>query len=193
MEDREQLGAEALGAQTASLTEGDELVNTPQSLLDVLQQRRKEQQEHTEVYISISGYDKPPIILAACYRLLEGKEIDEIGRKVTSGTKDRWQRQVFAAIDTFIAACTGFYYDDEPDKTLSEEERWKPLTLNGVHVNGYTTELARALQFEASTAREVAFGLFAGNDVAIMQHNVRLSLWMGDTSRDVNQDFLGEV
>jgi hypothetical protein len=187
--EHEHTGEEALAAQTASLAENDEVQNTPQSLLDVLAQRKKEQQEATEVYITIPGYDKPPIILAAQYRLLEGKEIDEIGRRVTSQTKDRWQRQVFAAVDTFIAACTGFYYQEEGDSA----DTWKPLTLNQVLIPGYTNELAQALRFEATTAREVAFGLFGGNDVAIMQHNVRLSIWMGDTTRDVNQELLGEV
>jgi hypothetical protein len=157
------------------------------SLLEGLRQRRSELSETKEVLIPLPGYDREPPILMAKYRLLEGHEIDAIGRKVVRETKDRWDRQIIAAVDTFINACEGMYI------SMGNGKEPEPLTMNGDPVAGYNQDLARALKFDADTAREVVMGVFAGNDVAIMQHNVRLSLWMGDTTRRIDEDFLGET
>jgi hypothetical protein len=163
--------------------EGD----TPQSLLDSLRQRREELTETRDVFIPLPGYDAEPPILLAKYRLLEGHEINAIAKKVTRETKDSWTRQTLAAVDTFIAACTGMFVD------LKDGQGPQPMTLNGNPILGYNQDLATALDFQSETARQTVYGVFADNDVAIMTHGARLSLWMGDTTRKIDEDFLGEV
>jgi hypothetical protein len=170
---------------------GPEMVQpeeAPDSLLESLRARRKEQVESNETFITLPGYDKRPPYLKAQYRLLEGKEVDIIARKVMAETKDSWQRQILTAVDAFIAACTGLYYDEDDGKGN------QPMTYRGETIMGYGPDLAAALEIEgAETARACVFGVFADNDMAIMQHNVKLSLWMSDTTRKVDGDFLGEM
>lgn len=159
----------------------------PESLLDSLRKKREELSESRDTFIPLPGYDREPPMLLAQYRLLDGKEIEQIARKVTRETKDRWRRQVLAAVDTFIAACTGMYVD------LQTGDGPQPMTLNDQHIMGYDQDLAKALEFQAETARQVVYGVFADNEVAMMQHGARLSLWMGDTTHQVDDEFLGEV
>jgi len=154
-----------------------------ESLLDNLQRKRADLATK-ETYIHIPGYDKDPPILLAKYRLVEGKELDMLGDKVTRETKNKWDRQVLAAVDTFITCCEGMYVDHGDGEP-------KPMTLEGEHIWGYNEQLATALNFEAKTAREVVFGVFVNNEIAIMQHNMMLSRWMSNTSRQVDDDFLG--
>jgi hypothetical protein len=159
----------------------------PDSLLGVLREKRKELSENKQTYIALPGYDKEPPILMALYRLVDGPEIDKIARKVRSEVKDNWQRQVLSAVDLFITACEGMYVDVDDGKGP------QPMTMNGEPIMGYNEQLAEALQIESTTARQVVFGVFADNDVAIMQHSVRLGMWMGDTTRNVDELFLGEA
>jgi len=157
------------------------------SLFDQLRKKRQEAEEGKVTFIPIPGYDANPPILLARYRVLDGKEIDVIGRKVNMETKDRWERGILAAIDSMIACCNGMYYDE------LEGEGPQPMTVGGSPITGYTPDLARALDFPANSAREVVIGVFVSNEMAIMQHNVRLGLWMGNTARKVDEDiFSGE-
>lgn len=155
------------------------------SLLDSLRRKHKELETNKETLIPLPGYEADPPILLAKYRLLEGKEVDMISSKVMRETKNQWDRNVLAAVDVFIAACEGLYYD------MDDGTGPQPMSLNGDPIMGYTTDLAEALEFTANSARQVVFGVFTNNEVAIMQHNVRLSRWMSNTSRKVDEDFLG--
>jgi len=160
-----------------------------ESLLDQLRKKREEVTENNTCFIPIPGYDAYPPILVAKYGILDGKELDNIGRKVARETKDRWQRNILAAMDVLIACCQGMYVDHQ------NGEEPEPLTMNGEPIIGYSADLAQALQFNATTARQVVSGVFASNDLALMQHNVRLSMWMGNTSRRIDEDVFsaGEV
>jgi hypothetical protein len=159
------------------------------SLLDDLRKKREEVADNTEVFIPLPGYDDPanPPIMLAKYRLMEGQELGKIGKKVQQETRDQWERQIRATVDALIAACDGIYYD------MLKGEGPQQVTRNGVPIYGYTPELASILGFKAETAREVVMGVFVSNEVAIMQHGARFTLWLGNTSRKVDQDlFLGE-
>lgn len=163
----------------------------PNSLFDQLAQKRQRAVESKDgSFIPVPGYDKEPPVLLAKYRLLEGKEVDAIGRKVVDEVKGRWNRQVLAAVDTMIESCDGLYID------LGDGEDPQPLTLGGAPIPGFNRELAVAMKFEgelhSGTAREVVFALFVNNEVAIMEHSVRLSRWMGNTTRRVDEELLGE-
>lgn len=157
-----------------------------ESLFDNLREKRTELGKNQTIILPIPGYDNDPPVLMAKYRLMTGKELEDIAQRVSRQTKDRSQRQILAAVDTFINCCEGIYVD------LEDGEGPKPLSnLQDQPIRGYNQDLADTLQFPAENARQVVFGIFADNDIAIMQHNVRLGLWMSNTSRKVDDDFLG--
>ena len=162
-------------------------VQRNQSLLEGLRQKNRDLQ-NKETYINIPGYDDAPPIMKAKYRLLEGKEIDDIMTKVMKEVKGNWDRQVLSAVDMFIAACEGMFVDIGD----GAEEPYQMKTNEGTEILGYNPDLAAALELQGTeTARQVVFAVFANNEAAIMQHNVKLSLWMSNTSRKVDDDFLG--
>jgi hypothetical protein len=160
--------------------------NTPDNVLDLLKEQREQVRQNTEVTIPLPGYDQEPPILLARYRLLEGPELERIASKVERETKPRWNRVVLSSVDTFIAACTGMYVD------INGDGNPVPMTLGGEPIPGYNDDLAQALGFKTQNAREVVFGVFASNEMAIVEHNAKLSRWMGNTARRVDQGFLGE-
>lgn len=163
------------------------------SLLDSLVQQRDELSANREVYIAIPGYERPEMTLQAKYRLLDGEEIAQIGRKVTRqySRKQFYERNLAASLDVMIEACEGFYVE-MPDGGKIQ------LLLNGVPISGYTNELAEALRFEneidaQQPARSCVLGLFANNVIAIQSHSTLLGRWMGDTSSEVSMEFLEEA
>lgn len=162
----------------------------PENLLEQLAAKRREISEHREIDLPVPGYDTEPPLLLIRYKLLDGHTLTQIGMKIRRQQGDRWLRALNAALDTFIAACTGFYVD------LGEGIA-EPLTYNGEHIRGFTMELAEALQFtkdlpENATTRHVAMGLFGGNDVAVTQHSYLLNRWFQNTSIDINEELLME-
>lgn len=182
-----QEAAEAAGLP--GLATGEVAPTGQESLLDQLRAKREEVAGSNTCFIPIPGYDGDPPVMMAQYRVLDGKELDNIGRKVARETKDRWDRNVLAAMDVLIACCQGMYVD------MQNGAEPQQMTLNGVPIAGYNQDLAQALQFQAETARQVVMGIFVNNEVALMQHNVRLSMWMGNTSRRIDEDVFaaGEV
>jgi hypothetical protein len=162
----------------------------PDDLLDQLAAKRQEVAENKETFIPIPGYDREPPILLARYRLLDGPEIQRLTTKVMRETKNKWDRNMNMAVDTFIAACTGIYVDLGDSGSAPQ-----PLQYQKQPVTGFNADLAAALRFadkiaDPNLARNVVFGLFANNDVAIAQHNAMLNRWMGNTSIDITQEML---
>jgi hypothetical protein len=156
-----------------------------ESLFDNLREKRAQLGANQTIILSIPGYDNDPPVLMAKYRLMTGKELEDIASKVSRETKDRSERQILAAVDTFINCCEGMYFD------MMDGKGPQPMKIHDQAIVGYNSDLAEALQFQAETARQVVFQIFADNDIAIMQHNVRLGLWMSNTSRKMDDDFLG--
>lgn len=163
----------------------------PSSPLEQLAAKHRELSETKEVNIPVPGYDKQPPLLFIRYKLLDGAEISRMGDKIRRETRNQWQRQMYAAVDTFINACVGFYYDDG-------DGQYKPLMYQGEHITGFSTQLAEALGFAAelpaeATARAVAFSMFNNNDAAIAQHNYLLNVWFQDTSLDIQAELVGNL
>lgn len=173
----------------AEAASGDD---TPKNLVEQLAAKRRLIAETKETFIPITGYDQQPPLLLARYRLLDGPELNRIGDKVGREVKSRWDRQIYSAVDTFVAACIGFYVDKGDGKPV-------PMQHAGAEITGYTVALAEALQYRDEipdgpdhiVARAVAFGLFANNDAAISEHNFMLNRWFANTSIDVSQGLLG--
>lgn len=157
----------------------------PDSVVDLLRRKREEVADAKTVDIAVPGYNNSPPILLIRYHLIDGPTMDRIGRKIMRQTKDKWSRQVFAAIDTMIEAIEGFYVD------MQDGSEVRPLTLHGDPVTTFGPELQEVLQLEAQTARETVQELFNHNDVALASHNVQLSRWMGNTTGEVDEEFLG--
>jgi hypothetical protein len=160
----------------------------PETLLDQLSAKRREIAETKETNILVPGYDREPPLLMIRYRLLDGTELDKIDNRVRRETKNRWQRTLLAAIDTFIDAVVGFYVD------LGDGNP-KPLTYHGNPLTNFGPDLAEAMQFadqveDPNSHRQVVLGLFTNNDVMIAQHNYQLNRWFGDTSLDVNREMM---
>jgi len=166
----------------------DEPATSP---LEQLAAKHKELGDTKEVNIPVPGYDKSPPLLFIRYKLLEGAELARMGDKIRRETRNQWQRQMYAAVDTFIAACVGFYFDDG-------DGRYQPLMYQGEHIVGFNPNLAEALGFAGElppepTARAVAFSMFNNNDAAIAQHNYLLNVWFQDTSIDVQAELMGNL
>jgi len=160
----------------------------PSSTLESLRRKREALTENRTVDLAVPGYDKEPPALYIRYNLLQGPEIDRITRKVMRETKDRWDRQVLSSIDAMIAACEGLYIDWD-DGTGRQ-----PLTLNGDHILNFGPELAQALGIQdAGSARAIVREVFGNNDVALAQHNIQLSRWMGNTASEVDEELLGNL
>lgn len=162
----------------------------PTSLLDQLAAKRRDVSENRETLISVPGYDNEPPLLLIKYRLLEGPEIERIGRRIRADKSNRWDRQVNAMLDLMAAATLGVYVDINGDGEVQQ------LTVGGDPINQFTTDLAKGLKFdhelpEPATTRNVILGLFGNNDLAIAEHVARLNRWFSDTSSDVSETFLG--
>ena len=155
------------------------------NLMEQFRERRKALSESRETYISIPGYSE--IGLACKYRLLDGKELNEIVKKVRKQYQDEVDRGIFTAIDTMLAASLGLYIQQNGDfVSLDPEGRGEPY--------GYEPALATFIgDPEADTGRKVVISLFGGNDAALAMHNFKLNRWFQDTTRDANEELLGEV
>src|SRR5580765_2030555 len=167
-------------------SEEEDPVESDRNLLDRIRAKRLELAERRSTYITVPGYED--IGLVVQYHLLDGKELDRIAEKVKRQMRDRVDRGLNAAADTLIAACDGFFLD----KGSSEYAPFDPGN-RGAPLR-YEKELAEFLGVEeVATARDVVFMIFADNDVALANHAMKLNRWFTNTSRDADEEFLGEA
>lgn len=154
----------------------------PENLLDILRQERREGLENQETIIPVPGYETLPLFIK--YRMMDGQELMRITRKTVKSARDRWERQLTAAIDVMIAAAVGV--------VVEHDGKMVDLTYEGQPILGYTEELAASLGFEAGSARKVVFGTFIGRELAIADHSMRLQRWFAGNNSSFDEDFLGE-
>lgn len=165
----------------------DEVVAQP-TLADQLRSRRAEISETKDVLLPIIGYEE--FGLVAKHRLMDRPEVERIGRKVLSETKNRGERNMRILLDTVINSTVGFYIqkaETEPDPVIDA-------------ANGDTSvlnwgELARYLGWTPNgdgDARSALYFVFADNEFAIGQYGILLNRWMGNTSINVDEELLGE-
>jgi hypothetical protein len=154
---------------------------THENLLEQLRKERTEEADE-ETLIPVPGYHRVPLLVK--YRMLDGNEIQKIGRK-SRKIRDDWTRNFTTAIDTMIAAAIGVYVEFDGEV--------QPLTVNGQEVMGFTPDLAKALNLEgADTARKVVIGTFKNKDLHIATHATRLNRWFTGTNSTLDEEFLGE-
>jgi hypothetical protein len=154
------------------------------SLLDALAEQRSDIADFKEVDIPIPGYERSGISLLAKYRLLDGEEVASIGRKIARefNKRQQYERNLYASVDLMISACTAILYEMDGKKDQ--------LTFNDEPITGYTASLAEALKYEAPNTRQIVFGVFGNNVVALQSHSVLLGRWMSNTSVDVMNELL---
>lgn len=159
----------------------------PENLLNQLAAKRQIVAETKETLIPIQGYSETPPALMVKYRLLDGPEIARIATNTRQEFKNKWDRNVHAMVDVLIAACVGIYVDNDDGKEPA------PLTVSGQPLAGFSRGLAEGLQFadkidDPDRPRDVVFGLFGNNDIALATHANNLNRWMSDTSVDVTRE-----
>jgi hypothetical protein len=180
------------GEDEETIAEGDlpgvyssPLPEPPESVMQRLREKRKSISERNEIDIDIPGYDGE---LVARYRLMEGHEFELIGKKVRRQFKSTADRLTYGSADTLIAACVNILIRGADDRLYPLGDL---IGLPGEPIR-YDDRLAEFLKFEANSARDVILGVFANNELALAQHQVKFARWTSDTSKDVSEDFLGE-
>ena len=136
---------------------------------DILLARRSEAAAATTIDLDIPGYKGA---LVARYRLLDATiEGRQIAERLEKNYADPVDRNYYGALDTLIAACTGFYYrDQEGSLTLIDDDGMGPM--------GYDKRLADFLEFPSDSARHPVEQVFNNRSVALLAHVRDLNAWM---------------
>lgn len=162
--------------------EGSDALNGPESLRERLRRQRQESSDNKTVDLPLPEYDNPQLI--ARYRLMETKELGQLGDRIRREYKSTMDRALYGAMDSLITCCIGLY------ARWPEGEDLIPLGTEDMPIK-FDHALAEYLGFEATTARAVVFETFGQNDFAIISHNVTLSRWMANRTADLGEG-LGE-
>ena len=166
----------------------DEATKQP-SLAEQLRARRAEISETKEVLLPVIGYEE--FGLMAKHRLMDRPEVEKIGRKVMSETKNRGERNMRILLDTVINSTVGFYIRQ------NEEEEPSPVldaSIGDVQVLNWG-DCARYLGWDpkyGDDARSALYFVFGGNEFAVGQYGILLNRWMGNTGINVDEELLGE-
>jgi hypothetical protein len=155
------------------------------NIMDKLRAVRDEQTEGITCFITVPGYNG---LLKAEYSVLPAREMSQMGKKVERQFKDNADRQLHGLIDVLISACRGLYYveDDDGLTPIDPDESGYPLTYTDPRTANYFR------LGEAPSARVCLFGIFRNQEPSILAHGMKLSRWYEDTSKDVDEGFLGE-
>lgn len=178
--------------------EFDETVSTngksdvENSFLGLIKQDLEELEGSEEVYIKVPGYDGSGLSMK--FRLPKGgKELELIAKKVENQTRqqrDPYITNLYIAMDTIIALCTGFYvkpFGVEDYVMLDPTDAGLPVTFDD--------RLATVVGLpDGTTAREIMKKLFNKNEMAIINIAEKLSRWIGNTKADLTREIwqLGE-
>ena len=161
------------------------------SMLDKLREEYQKHAEQETIDLDVPGWDG---MLVARYKLLDGAALGNIGDKVNRQFKKTHERNLYATIDSILQANEGMYFRNPEDA-----EDLTPIDPDPVNRGFAVTYSDPALldaigvpRTEVSSARDTVRMVFKGNEVAIIRHGAKLALWMGDTTKDVNEGFLGD-
>lgn len=158
----------------------------PRSRLDALKARRAELGEERHLDLDVPGYGGD---LVARYRVPPAGELDRVAKRISKLPEG--ERLLAATISQVILACDSMW--------IRVNGELEPLDPNDTLPVRYDHRLAEALGIEITaktTAAEVVKSVFVSgtglNVAALSAHASQLGEWMIDTSRDVDEDFLGE-
>lgn len=145
-----------------------------------LRDRRENIAKERTIDLPIPGYDGE---LIARYQRVEYpviRRIIEKMQKQKAATGDR--ADLYAMIDTIVAACKEILYKSEDGK------------LTRLSPNGpvrFDRTLAEGLGFQAETARQIVLEVF-NNELAIGAHHSDLMEWLQGEAKATDEEFLGE-
>jgi hypothetical protein len=164
------------------LDAGEAALAGPESLKEGLRRQRQESVDTTFLDLPLPEYDNPELV--GRYRMVDPKELAAMGDRLKREFKNRTELVTFGAIDSIIIACEGLFARMPGQKELIPLDAEIPMT--------YDTRLADYLGFEAETARDALIQCFGGNIYAIIDHNIKITRWMGNRKADLT-DGLGEM
>jgi hypothetical protein len=168
---------------TDILDVGESALAGPESLKEGLRRQRQEATQTTHLDLPLPEYNNPELV--GRYRMVDPTELGKMGEKLRREFKDRTELVIFGAIDSIIMCCDGLYA-----RMLGETEL---IPLDPEVPMRYDLRLAEYLDVPAKTARDVVIQCFGHNMFAIIDHNIKITRWMGNRTTDVAGDFLGEL
>lgn len=161
------------------------------SMMEQLREERSSAAPDT-ADIDVPGYSGK---LICRYKVVEGKVLANIGKRVARQVKDDADRQLYGTVDVLIAACEGLYFRSPANDQLYPIDPDLPAqgtpAENGTAATYAHPSLPSYFGFSSEDARGNVFGIFKGNDTAIIAHGITLSRWMADTSKGVDESWLG--
>lgn len=171
------------GPEEEEVVEVDGNGEVPETLLSELREAQHEVQPfgRTKI-IQVPGYNG---LLAIEYQYIGSEVTEAIARKVRRETRavDGRGSGLLSSIDILRAACTRVLCRRTLDGPwMSVGGKARPIVRLDEH-------LARLLNFDANTGREVVLGLF-GSEHAITNQNMILSNWLADRTKQLDEDFL---
>jgi len=161
-----------------------------QTMMDQLRQERaSEATDHAD--IDVPGFSGK---LVARYGVIDGKQLAMIGKRVQRQFKADDERQLYGSVDVLVAACEGLYFKTTDDQLIPIDPDLPPHGVDPMQGNAATYShpgLGTYFGFAGGDARTNVFGLFKNNDMAIVGHSILLQRWMADTSKGVDEAWLG--
>lgn len=155
------------------------------SLLGRIKEQREERLKDESLTLPIPTWGGD---LLARYRVMDRKEMMSLARRVREIQRKTGNADAATGDTDFILkACECVLVKDPESGEIKELD--DPQT--GMLV-GYDQRLAQALGLEVEKARDVLLHLFNNNAVAIGAHALKIARWMQDTSREVDDEVLGE-
>jgi len=169
----------------------DEETKGPQTLADSLRARRTEIAETHEIMLPLTGYEEYGVQVK--HRLMDRQEVEKIGRRIMSETRDRGERNMRILIDVIIRSTTGFYLEDTETKEVQEI---RSDLHDGMHVmtwGMFANYLGWNPNGDEDNSRIALYWVFGGNEFMVGQYGILLNRWMSNTGLKVDEEFLGEV
>lgn len=154
----------------------------PGSVLAQLRRRREALQQERHIDLEVPGYDG---MLLARYRPVAWERLREINERAEKTLRSNPRKDLIASADVLISACECILYREEKGGDTAK-------VLGGDSPMRFDKRLAETMGIpEASTARQVLFGIFA-DDLSVTSTYVELLEWQGEGDVEVDDELVGE-
>lgn len=166
---------------------GTSLIDT--TILGSLRQKRQKIGEGSEpLYLPVPGYEGRLILR---FKWVDPKALSRTASSIR-GIEDANEQMQAASADTLAAACEEVFVKVDGAELPGIPKGIAPLSTDGTPVTFKDSRLAYALGFtDPGNAREMVF-LTYNNPYALIDQASTLVTWLEDTTRKVNEAFLGE-
>jgi hypothetical protein len=182
-------------------TEGQEIgeangrVGLP-NVLDQINEIREELKGQHHLIEEIPGYKG---LLAIRFNNVGTEVTESVGKKLRKELKARGGEgeALLGSIETIISATDMILVKDPGHAACIKDDKgeplpWRPIDPTAQPPVRWDRRLQPLLKFTADGTRESVLSVFGPNEHGILQMSLKLSRWLGDVTRDVDEDFLGE-